>query len=80
MLHQVSLASCALSAEDGGLAAKVSAHGSNRAKLKAGVAVLKGVKMSAEAACCYVLRVTPVSRKIVVKDAAITVKVSTTCH
>jgi hypothetical protein len=53
---QVALNGCALPAEEGAAAAKVAASGSNRAKVKAGAAVFKGVKLAAEAPGSYVLR------------------------
>lgn len=77
---QISLASSALptasaSQANAGLAAKVSASGSNRTKLRAGVARFRGVMLHAEAAGSYELRVGPHSRKVVVADGSLTVQV-----
>ncbi len=71
---EVALASSAL-LPDGSKAAKVAAHGSNRAKLKQGVARLKGVRLSAEEAGTYSLRVSSHSRKVAVQDGSLLVEV-----
>jgi hypothetical protein len=73
---EVALNGCALPAEtEGAAAAKVAAAGSNRAKVKNGVAVFKGVKLSAEGPGAYVLRAASATRKVAVSDAVVTVQV-----
>ncbi|GBF97420.1 hypothetical protein Rsub_09586 [Raphidocelis subcapitata] len=73
---EVALNGCALPADDAAAAAaKVAAAGSNRAKVKGGAAVFKGVKLSADAPGAYVLRASSATRKVAVSDALVTVQV-----
>lgn len=70
---QVALSGSALNAE--GVAARVSAAGSNRAKLRNGVACFKNVRIQAQAEGLYKLTVGSHSRKIAVQEAMVMVKV-----
>ena len=54
----------ALAADDSGHAATVQASGGNKTKLQKGVAVFKDVKITAESAGDYLLRVASGSRKV----------------
>ncbi len=74
---QIALNGSALQADnEGALAAKVSAHGSNRAKLKSGQARFRGVRLLADGGSgVYVLSVQSVSRKVAVKEGTMQVKV-----
>lgn len=73
LLFQIELKSSALNAE--GLAARVSAAGSNRVKLRNGVAVFKQVRIQAQAEGLYKLTVGSKSRKDAVQEAMVMVKV-----
>jgi len=57
------------------VAAKVAAAGSNRAKVRGGIAVFKGVKLSADGPGAYLLRAASATRKVAVADAVVTVQV-----
>ena len=61
---QVALNPSALAADDSGHAAGVQATGGNKVKLQKGIAVFKDVKVTAEAAGEYVLRIGSGSRKV----------------
>lgn len=67
MMHQVALKPSALAADDSGHAATVQAAGGNKAKLQKGVAVFKDIKITAESAGQYILRVASGSRKVTSK-------------
>lgn len=70
---QVSLNGSAFNAD--GVAARVAAAGSNRAKLRGGVACFKGVRLAAPMEGLFKLTVSCVSRKLVVQEAVLMVKV-----
>lgn len=73
---QVLLQTSALSADDESApAAKVSASGSNRVKLRNGVASFRGVKLAADTPGPYLLRVEPLSRKVNVRQGTLLVQV-----
>lgn len=79
---QVALSGSALPAvesPDAAPAAKVSAAGSNRSKLRAGCGLLKGVRLAAEGEGRYVVRCAPSSRKVAVQDASLVVQVGGAC-
>jgi len=62
---QVALNPSALAADDSGHAASVQASGGNKVKLQKGAAVFKDVKITAEDAGEYVLRIASGSRKVI---------------
>ena len=64
MWLQVALNPSALAADDSGHAASVQASGGNKAKLQKGAAVFKDVRITAEEAGDYVLRIASGSRKV----------------
>jgi hypothetical protein len=68
---QVSLSSSALAIDGSGRAASVTASGGNKVKMKRGVAVFRDVRVVAEEAGSYELRVQGASRKIAVEDAVL---------
>lgn len=71
---EVSLQSSAIAAD--GHAAKVAVQGgSNRAKVKKGLATWKGVGITAEVAGVYTLRASSATRKYAVRDAAMSIEV-----
>ena len=70
---QVALNGSALNEQ--GIAARVSARDSNRTTLRKGVATFKGVRVQAQAEGVYKLTLGAVSRKHVVQEAMIMVKV-----
>ena len=61
---QVALNPSALAADDSGHAVSVQASGGNKVKLQKGTAVFKDVKITAEEAGEYVLRIASGSRKV----------------
>ena len=63
-MTQVALNPSALAADDTGHAASVQTSGGNKVKLQKGAAFFKDVKVTAEAAGEYVLRVASGSRKV----------------
>ena len=62
--EQVALNPSALADDDSGHAASVQASGGNKVKLQKGTAVFKDVKVTAEEAGEYVLRIASGSRKV----------------
>lgn len=68
---QVSLNSSALATDGSGRAASVSVSGGNKVKVKKGVAVFKDVRVEADEAGSYALRVQSASRKVAVADAVL---------
>jgi len=73
---EVGLNGCALAVDESAPAARASAAGNNRVKLKGGAAVLKNIRLQAEQEGSYVLRVGSVSRKVAVNDGTLVVKVA----
>jgi hypothetical protein len=73
MRLQIALSGSALNAE--GIAARVSAAGSNRTKLRNGVACFKNVRIQAQAEGTFKVTVGSHSRKIAVQEAMVMVKV-----
>ena len=70
---QVSLNGSAFNSE--GIAARVAAAGSNRTKLRNGVGTFKNVRIQAPAEELYKLTIGCASRKVVVQEAMVMVKV-----
>ncbi|KAL4443930.1 hypothetical protein ABPG75_011667 [Micractinium tetrahymenae] len=68
---EVSVNSSALATDGSGRAAHVAVEGGNKVKVKKGVAVLKDVRVTAEEAGSYALRVQSASRKVAVADAVL---------
>lgn len=68
---QVSLNSSALATDGSGRAAAVSASGGNKVKAKKGAAVFRDVRVQADEAGAYALRVQSASRKVAVADAVL---------
>lgn len=68
---QVSLNSSALATDGSGRAASVSVSGGNKVKVKKGAAVFKDVRVSAEEAGSYALRIQSASRKVAVADGVL---------
>lgn len=68
---QVSLNSSALATDGSGRAASVSVSGGNKVKVKKGTAVFKDVRVSAEEAGSYALRIQSASRKVAVADGVL---------
>ena len=68
---QVSLNSSALASDGTGRAAAVAVSGGNKVKVKKGVAVFKDVRVTAEEAGSYMLRVQGASRKVAVADGVL---------
>ncbi len=64
---QVALNPSALAADDSGHAASVQATGGNKVKLQKGAAAFKDVKVTAEEAGEYVLRIASGNRKVTVQ-------------
>lgn len=64
---QVALNPSALAADDSGHAASVQATGGNKVKLQKGAAAFKDVKVTAEEAGDYVLRIASGNRKVTVQ-------------
>ncbi len=64
---QVALNPSALAADDSGHAASVQATGGNKVKLQKGAAAFKDVKVTAEEAGEYVLRVASSNRKVTIQ-------------
>lgn len=73
---QVTLNSAALAIDDSGQAARVTATGSNRLKLKKGSGTLRAVRLKADGPGKYALRAASASRKVAVRDALLAVVVS----
>ncbi|KAF8056436.1 SMCHD1 [Scenedesmus sp. PABB004] len=61
---------------DGSAAARVSAAGSNRLKLRGGLGAFKAVRLQAPAEGVYKLAVSSVSRKVAVQEATVLVQVA----
>lgn len=74
---QVSLGGSALTEE--GIAARVSARDSNRITLRKGVATFRNVRIQAQTAGVYKLTLSVSSRKFVVQEAVVLVKVGSVC-
>lgn len=72
---QVQLNGSAFNA-DGTVAANVSAAGSNRTKLRNGVATFRSVRVQAPGEGEYKLLIASATRKVAVQEATVTVKVS----
>ncbi len=68
---QVSLNSSALATDGSGRAAALSVSGGNKVKVKKGAAVFKDVRVSADEAGSYALRVQSASRKVAVADGVL---------
>ncbi|PRW58303.1 Structural maintenance of chromosomes flexible hinge domain-containing 1 [Chlorella sorokiniana] len=68
---EVSLNSSALATDGSGRAASVSVAGGNKVKVKKGAAVFKDVRVSADEAGSYALRVQSASRKVAVADGVL---------
>lgn len=73
---EVLLQPAAIATDGSGHAAKVNAAGTNRVKLKRGVAVLRDVRINAEQAATYAVRVASATRKVVVADGQLLVAVA----
>lgn len=73
---QIQLQNSALNADGSGGSASVQASGSNKAKLKKGVALYKDVRLQAETPGTYVLRVVSASRKIAAEDATVAARMA----
>ena len=67
----MSLSSSALATDGSGRAASVSVSGGNKVKVKKGSAMFKDVRVTAEEAGSYALRVQSASRKVAVQDAVL---------
>ena len=65
MTVQVALNSSALKADGSAVNAKVTAAGGGKAKVKNGVAVFKGVQVTAEQAGTFILKASSSSKKVI---------------
>ncbi|KAL0055144.1 hypothetical protein WJX82_007626 [Trebouxia sp. C0006] len=74
--YEVALNPSALAADDSGHAASVQATGGNKVKLQKGAAAFKDVKVTAEEAGEYVLRVASSNRKVALDEAELKLTMS----
>jgi hypothetical protein len=69
--YDVAINGSALATDGSGRSAAAAVQGGNKAKVKKGVAVFKNIKLTAEVAGSYALRVQSASRKVALADAVL---------